>query len=142
MDSKTRDLVWGLGSAVAIVIGSLGPWATFGPFSKGGTDGDGVLTLILGIAAVAFIMANRWMVFVLILAVLSAAIGIFDTIDVSSAGNEFVSPSPGWGVILVAIAGVSLTAWAARNVRAKRRGSRPASAMPNGEVGPHRVDQP
>jgi hypothetical protein len=48
-----------LGAAAAIVIGSLGPWATAlgGIVSANGTDGDGVITLILALIALAGLWA-------------------------------------------------------------------------------------
>ena len=44
----------GLAACAAIVMGSIGPWANLVGFisiSASGTDGDGVITLVIGIAA-------------------------------------------------------------------------------------------
>ena len=44
-----------VGGVAAIVIGSLGPWATAlgGIVTKNGTDGDGVITLVFALVALA-----------------------------------------------------------------------------------------
>jgi lysylphosphatidylglycerol synthetase-like protein (DUF2156 family) len=143
MNPQTRDSVWSIGSAAAIVIGSLGPWATFGPFSVSGTSADGVITLILGVLALALIMADRWAWVLVAAAVIAALVGVIDTIDVSG-GNGLIDPSPGWGVILVALAGISLTVWSVRHARANRRARRSAAGVsaPTTDVAPARVDRP
>ena len=52
-----------LGGAVAVVIGAVLPWASlstpFGTISKNGSDGDGILTMILGIAT-GVLLVIRW----------------------------------------------------------------------------------
>lgn len=38
-------------SALVVIVAAFLPWATLGPFTKNGTEGDGVLTLVLGLIA-------------------------------------------------------------------------------------------
>jgi hypothetical protein len=47
-------------ASIGIVVGSIGPWVTFLAMSRGATDGDGIITLILGIVAVGalFVVFN------------------------------------------------------------------------------------
>jgi hypothetical protein len=97
-------------------IGSFLPWATIGAFSKAGTDGDGVLTLLLAVAAAAFGIfglprARKGMLIAsLIAAVLILAIGAYDMIDIGSTEGPFdIEVSVGGGLyltVLGAIAGV------------------------------------
>lgn len=124
----TRERAWGLASAVAVVVGSLGPWATFGPFAKNGLDGDGVITLVLGLLVLAAVWLRRAPLAVLVAGALVALIGIIDTIDV--AGSDVLSPSPGWGVLLTAAAGISVVAWAVLEVTRRRRSPVAAAAPP------------
>ncbi len=50
----------GLGAGAGMIFGSLMPWATLGAISFNGTEGDGVITLALGIAvAVLFLVWGR-----------------------------------------------------------------------------------
>lgn len=124
----SRERAWGLTSGAAVVVGSFGPWATFGPFSKGGLDGDGVITLVLGLLVLAAVWLRRAPLGVLAAGALVALIGIVDTIDV--AGSDVLSPSPGWGVLLTAAAGLSVMAWAALEVARRRRAPAAAAALP------------
>ncbi|MEV4423717.1 hypothetical protein AB0L40_27690 [Patulibacter sp. NPDC049589] len=115
----SRERVWGLVSAVAVVVGSIGPWATWGPVTVWGLDADGVITLVLGLLAVAGVVTRRFPIALVVVAAVTTLIGIADTVDVSS-GNAFFDPSPGWGVILTALGGTSLTAFAGRTVLLRR----------------------
>lgn len=109
---RPRERLLGVAAGVSVVVGSLGPWATFGPFTKSGTSGDGVLTLVIGLLVLTAIGLGRMVPGVLVAGVIVAAIGVVDTIDVAGAGGP-LSPSPGWGVLLTAAAGVAVAAWAA-----------------------------
>ena len=101
-----------LAAAAAVVIGSFGTWATAlgGLLSKSGTEGDGVLTLVLAVVALLGLWAfwrkpRRWAaVGVLVLGVLIFAIGIYDLVDVESTANV----SAGWGLYLVVAASAIL----------------------------------
>lgn len=40
-----------VGFGALVVLAAMMPWASFGPFSVSGLDGDGALTLVLGLVA-------------------------------------------------------------------------------------------
>lgn len=111
----------------AIVLGSLGPWAKVGPFSKDGIEGDGVFTLLLGIAtiAIAAVRWHRWNLKsaagVAIAAGLCAVIGILDWIDVVRAkvGPFGFEADPGWGLIMMTLAAVAAVAVALSSFAAR-----------------------
>jgi hypothetical protein len=116
------ERLWACGAFALAVIGSIGPWATLGIFSKAGTDGDGVISLVAAsvgiIAALVAWQGSR--VVIGILGVVVAAVGIIDIGDVSSSGAELfgqeIKPSVGWGLWLVTIGGVAAAVCAmARN---------------------------
>jgi hypothetical protein len=101
-----------LAAAAAVVIGSFGTWATAlgGLLSKSGTEGDGVLTLVLAVVALLGLWAfwrepRRWAaVGVLVLGVLIFAIGIYDLVDIENTADV----SAGWGLYLVVAASAIL----------------------------------
>jgi len=113
-----------LGGAVALAVGSFLPWvkASAGIFSvtTNGTDGDGVLTLILAVLVVAlFLLVKPRRVAAIVttvLAVVAAGIALYDTVNVSNKAHDLassasgVSASIGVGLILAAIASVVLLA--------------------------------
>lgn len=114
-------LAWGLVSAVAMAVGSIGTWVTAGPFSVSGTAGGGDGWITLGIAvAIGIVVAIRrlpWLV--LPGAIVAGGIGIGDAIrflDVSN-DNEWFSVSLGWGLVIVIVAALSLAAWSVMAVR-------------------------
>ena len=47
------NLIAAMIASVGVVIGSLGPWLTFLALNRTATDGDGVITLVLGVVATA-----------------------------------------------------------------------------------------
>jgi uncharacterized integral membrane protein len=115
MDSKitvTPRGLWGWGSIAAIAIGSLGPWATLGALSYSGGSRDGMFTLLLaGIAAV--LMASRrtrWSI--LLVALLTLALGVFEAQDVSDVRVFGTSMQVGWGIVVIIAAAISLGVWA------------------------------
>ncbi len=107
-----RDLLWPGISVVAIIVGSLGPWATYGPFSIVGTAGgrNGIITLVLAVIAGGLVLVRRLPVVVGVLALGALATGIYDTVDVSSIDVPIFAISVGWGIILVDVASASLLA--------------------------------
>jgi hypothetical protein len=135
------NLIVAMVASVGLVIGSLGPWLTFLVFDRTATDGDGMITLALGVisAAALFVVWNLgraggqvgWMQGLASTAVVAAAIvlviGVIDAFEVSSRTVEFfgrtVGPQIGWGLWLVLITSVVLAvtagivAWQAPRVR-------------------------
>lgn len=120
---KDPMLLWGLGSALLIALGSLGTWATVGPISLSGTDDgrDGILTLILALVALVPMLIGKARPVVGVLAVICLGIGIYDTVDVSSIETPIWDASPGWGLYLVDVAAASLLAWTFLGKRTTRR---------------------
>lgn len=109
-----------LSIAVWVMIGltlicSFLPWANAGFFTVSGTDGDGVITLVLSLSTGGLFLGlerTRRVVFGVIAtvcAVLTMAIYVFDLADISSAvdANAFISVSPGIGLILGAPASMA-----------------------------------
>jgi hypothetical protein len=121
--------------AAGVIVGSLGPWITartpFGEFSASGTDGDGVITLALGVAALvmACIPSDSPALHVAQFVVCGAAAGLAlyyiitvrqRAADIAEGGDTFgISASVGWGLWLL-IAGGCIGA-IAQFVEAKRR---------------------
>ncbi|WP_139192932.1 hypothetical protein [Rhodococcus pyridinivorans] len=54
-------LIASLAASVGIMLGSIGPWASFMAFTKNGLEGDGMITLILGVlsAVAMFTLFSR-----------------------------------------------------------------------------------
>jgi hypothetical protein len=109
---STREyLMWGGGAAV--LIGSFLPWASaFGGLAeKKGTEGDGVITLVCGIAMLLlgymwYKSGNRnWKIAYIVAAGLAAIVAVIDIADVG--GTEGISIGYGlWIVLIGAIAGL------------------------------------
>ena len=115
------NLIVAMVASVGVVIGSLGPWLTFLAFDRTATDGDGMLTLGLGIAsAVAlFVILNLGRTgekirliralgrFTVLAAAAAFVIGVAGAVEVRSRTVEFfgrtVGPQIGWGLWLVLI---------------------------------------
>jgi hypothetical protein len=127
--------------ALLLIVGSIGTWVsvetTGGPFhigaSRGGLDRDGAITLVLAI--LALILIAIWAARIgpvggrvalaavaLFFALLSVLIAIIDIADVSDNSTDIVDTSVGWGLWLVLVASILLSATliaglAARNLR-------------------------
>jgi hypothetical protein len=96
-----------------IVIAAMMPWATFGPFTVSGTNGDGGITLVLGLIAAA---GGIWRglsqrpsggqiavgVTNLVLGSVVALIGLVDAGDVSDVATI------GSGLVLTILGGMAL----------------------------------
>lgn len=110
---------WDAGS-ILLIVGSLGafvgaflPWATLGVLSKAGTEGDGVITLVLavlgGLLGFAGISKRRagMLVGSLICAALITLVAIVDIADIGSVGDSSfgLEPDVGSGLILTLVAG-------------------------------------
>jgi lysylphosphatidylglycerol synthetase-like protein (DUF2156 family) len=130
----TPRFLWGTATVVLLAIGSLGPWVTLGPFSASGTgDGnDGAITLVLAILAAVLVCLRRWRIVTALLAVGALVVGIIDTNNVSSARNELLEPSVGWGLVAVDIAAVSLIVWALVALCASRSDPKAVPLAPEG----------
>jgi hypothetical protein len=108
--------VSGIIAAVMLVLGALLPWATvstvFGSMSASGTDGDGVITLLCGIAiGVMFGLWKRPAVIVAaVLAGIALLVGIIDLVDIGRTSADFggfVDASPGIGLFLTVLASIA-----------------------------------
>jgi hypothetical protein len=111
---------WLIASGGAVVLGSVMPWVSvatgFGSVSVAGTDGDGVITLVAGIAA-AILSAVRKRLAALIIFGVTALVAGYDVINVrqtaADVSTDFARASVGWGLWLTlagALAGLVL-AW-------------------------------
>jgi hypothetical protein len=122
----TRRLLWALASAAAIIAGSLGPWVTAGPFSVGGTHGDGDYSLALGIIALILIIAERSRPAVAAVAGAALAIGAVDaSMVLRTDDSEIFDVGLGWGLIVLPLGAASLLAWGVLEVlqrKTSRRG--------------------
>ena len=109
-----------LAGGIAIIAGSLMPWATVnaGLFSvsKTGTDGDGIITLIIGVLIVlAALIASeapgaRGSTIAGILCLIAGVVAVIDIADVSRLAGEFSNPiasiSIGTGLYVVGVGAV------------------------------------
>src|SRR5262245_52527187 len=107
-----------------VVIGSFMPWASvtsiFGTISIAGTQGDGKITLVLGLIIVVLAILElsgtaggiRWVT--LIFGFLAAGAGVLDMTNVSSrlgeAASDVVQPAVGVGLYAVVAGGVAVIA--------------------------------
>jgi hypothetical protein len=98
-----------LAGLAGVVIGSIGPWATVLWVTLNGTAGDGKLTLAAAIVAIIVIVATRrrriGMTAELVgvgVGLFATALGVYDIVRFS--GRPAISV--GWGLYLLAIAGV------------------------------------
>ena len=104
-----------VGGAAVVAVGAFMPWASVGPFSAAGTDGDGILTLILALGAGplgAFgILKSKKGLLIgsLICAALILAIAAYDTANISSVadGPFGLTPEVGGGLYLTLIGAVA-----------------------------------
>jgi hypothetical protein len=131
--SATTSNGWSRGTivlcvgAVALGVGSIAPWAkaSAGIFSRSvnGTEGDGVITIVLAVVillialATSTATARRGLLALALLCALGAGfVGIYDTVNVNDAAkraedaSSFVNATVGWGLYVV-IAGAALAAF-------------------------------
>jgi hypothetical protein len=94
----------------AVVLGAFLPWAKIGPISASGTDGDGIITLFLGLGGAALIGTAKNHLLILLAVVgasLTLAIGIYDVSNIlSQEATLFGSPQAGAGLWLTVVASV------------------------------------
>jgi hypothetical protein len=125
--------IWVGASALLMLIGAFGPWATvFSVLSVSGTDGDGKIVLIaaLVIGAMVALRLNakgrRWTVVVALLAgLIAAATSIYDMANIQNtiSNSQYRGViSVGWGLWIDCIASVSAVFALVVLARAKRQG--------------------
>lgn len=144
-DPAPRDFKYSLTIIVALVasigliVGSIGPWATFMAFTKNGIEGDGAITLIAGaLAAMALFkmltsqgrasFVIRWASAVA--GAISIVIALVSLADVASLSSEFlgrtIGAQVGWGLWLVLLSAVVLC-FNATTVAKQSKGGRGSS---------------
>jgi len=108
--------IGGLVAAALVILGSFLPWATLDAFGAhetvNGMDGDGVITLLVGIAMAAlFAIGKRGtLIAAAVVSLVAAGIGAFELVDVQSVIDEFgflVSGGPGVGLFLIVAGGIA-----------------------------------
>ncbi len=116
-------------AGVGAVIGSLLPWATaqtgLGSFSVAGTDGDGLITLVVGLAvALLAFPVDRFRgrrLMALLAALGLAAMAVMEVVNVTdrvaSSSTDNLRASVGIGLWLTAAAGVVAVAALVMSVR-------------------------
>lgn len=118
-------LIGALAASAGVIIGSIGPWVTFLGISVGGTEGDGVITLILGAlaaAALGTLLARtapprfglQWAGTAV--GAICLAVAIYDMANLSTEDEEFfgqmIGPDIGWGLWLLLLSSIALCATA------------------------------
>ncbi|HEY9564158.1 MAG TPA: hypothetical protein VIR30_10350 [Nocardioides sp.] len=107
-DSTARNLM--LAGAGAITIGSLLPWASatsiFGTVSKAGTDGDGIITLGLGVLFGIWAFMNLAPRARIAAGCVVALIALYEIVDVLGTGHDDLVVSVGIGLWIVAAGAV------------------------------------
>ncbi len=134
---KEKPVHWAMGATAVLALGSIGPWAqvTFLGItvSKGGLSGDGVITMILAIAAfVALLRLNQGQsrgvaTAAVVAGGLAVAVSVYDLVNISNSYRGLVHP--GWGLYLAAVGSIALTTFAYVARRAASDG-KPTDAVP------------
>lgn len=122
----------------AVAVGALLPWATVNAglvsVSKAGTDGDGVITLLLALVVGGLVLA-KWkaglsragVIASLVLGAIVLAIATYDAIDVASTVEESelleVRASVGIGLWLTLLGGIAMIAGAIWELRSPTLGA-------------------
>ncbi len=125
--------------AALVLVGSFLAWASVPIINHTvmGTDGDGILTIILAVLGVVMFLASgrrRWgRIVQLVCAALVVLIAVIDTVDVQRvADNAAFEVSVGGGLILVLVAGIAWTVVSALLLRMPRA---TAPSSPSREIG-------
>lgn len=128
----TGVVVGGL-CVAGVLVGSIGPWVDAGFVSAAGTDGDGVITLVLGLIALLSVVGaarraeNQTPTVAGVFGGLAAALAIYHIVDIYSQGSsrlfgqEVQIARPGWGLWLTAVAGAGLALLSLTGTRASQR---------------------
>jgi hypothetical protein len=119
--TAVQAMGWGLVSAVVMVIGSFGPWATvLGLVTVNGTDdgGDGwVVIVAAAVGAVAMLLwrlrSRRWLILAVIAGAAGLATTIYDRIDIEGTTDGVdvgALVDADWGIYVAMIGSASLVA--------------------------------
>ncbi|HSS41257.1 MAG TPA: hypothetical protein VLK37_01760 [Solirubrobacterales bacterium] len=101
------------------MVGAIGPWQTTFLVDLAGTDGDGVITLVLGSLAGLLLLTKRpgsgWLAFAGVLAGIGAVVAAYDLVQILNSEQEIFGQQvelvrPGWGLWLTLVASIALTA--------------------------------
>ncbi|MBH0121880.1 DUF2510 domain-containing protein [Rhodococcus sp. CX] len=111
-----------LAAGVGIIVGSIGPWMTFIGMSRTAMDGDGAITLVLGIVAAVMLFAvvvrdgaagTVLCGFAAVLGVICLVVAVVDVNEVTSRNSELfgreVGAQVGWGLWLMALAAAAMS---------------------------------
>ncbi len=142
LDDLTTGEKVGLGGGVLAVVGAFLPWASVMNQSISGLDGDGVLTLVFGVAAGGLILMRDWeqmdQVGVGVLGLLTLVIGGMSYSDIDSLASLggsgtglSISISPGIGLYLTLLAGILMLAAAAMGYSNSQGSGQPTSQLGN-----------
>lgn len=125
--SVTPELLAGVIAALLLAVGSVGTWASVGPFSVSGLRGDGSLTLAAAVIALIPLLLGRAPGVTLAAGVVAAAVSIYDLARILPVVDEngLFSVSVGWGLVISALASIALLAVGLVGVR--RTASRPVA---------------
>jgi len=133
LSGQPRRLWWAVASAVLMVIGGFGPWATaLDTINVSGTDGDGWFIIGGGIIAGVLLFrhlqngSRRLAIVAVVISALCTLIALYDLTDVNrvaaDAGLGDVI-DPAWGLYLSILASASMTAAAVAALRERRAAS-------------------
>jgi hypothetical protein len=116
--SVRATAAWAALSAVLMIVGAFGPWASFFIFTVNGTDANAGITVLVCALIVGAFLALGWftvwrawtLVVSIFVSLIAAADAIYNTVDVERLINEQDLQgvvSIGWGLWAAAIGSVS-----------------------------------
>lgn len=106
--------------AAGAILGAFLPWATITVFvtiSKNGIDGDGAITLVLGVVLAIVAVLEKSPVLQVLAAGLITAVALFDTVDVRASREDGFGASVGIGLWMTLAAGVVALVGSIQQVR-------------------------
>jgi hypothetical protein len=119
-DNLTSAQKLALAGGVLAAVGAVLPWVSAGPFSASGIDGDGMFTLVFGIAAGAIVLLRDWetmdilgvgLMGLLTLLIAGNTYNNLSSMGGATGGSNFtINLSAGLGLHLTLIAGILLIA--------------------------------
>ena len=122
---RSRLFWWLVGSAVAMAVGAVAPWARVFGLGVSGVDGDGRYVLIAAVIAGAMLAVHdrqggrsRWpTIAVALMGIIGLAVAGMDVAQIVGGGPEAQQAKAffgrgvvalGWGLVVTALASVSL----------------------------------